>query len=85
MTPERLKHVIEQCFRRKRRENKEVFYDDIAQFLGVRPITLRRWLKGERPVPRQVEIIMEILHFWKEVTAEGVDKVIMARDEGVML
>ena len=85
MTPERLKHVIEQCFRKRRREDRELFYDEIAQFLGVKPITLRRWLKGERPVPRQVEIIMEILHFWKDViTAEAVDKLILARDEGVM-
>ena len=85
MTPERLKHVIEQCFRAKRRESRELFYDDIAQFLGVKPITLRRWLKGERPIPRQVELLMEILHFWPDVKAEAVDKVIRARDEGTMI
>ena len=85
MTPERLKHVIERCFRKMRREDREVFYDDVARFLGVQPITLRRWLRGERPIPRQVEIIMEILHFWPDVTAEAVDKLILARDEGVMI
>lgn len=84
MTPERLNHLIEQCFRGKRREDKELFYANIAKFLGVTPMTLRRWLKGERPIPRQVEIIMEILHFWPEVRAEAVDKVIKARDEGTM-
>jgi hypothetical protein len=33
-------------------------------------------------VPRQVEIIMEILHFWPEISARAVDKLILAVDEG---
>ena len=76
MTKERLGFVIEHCFRGRRREDQPLFYAEIARWLGVEPITLRRWLNGERPVPRQVEIIFTILHFWSEVTAEAVDKLI---------
>lgn len=84
MTKERLNYVIKHCFMEQRREDLPVFYGQIARFLGVAPITLRRWLIGERPVPRQVEIIFEIFHFWPEVRAEAVDKLIHARDEGSM-
>lgn len=84
MTKERLAYVIEHCFRGRRREDLPLFYADIARWLGVTPITLRRWLSGERPVPRQTEIIFEILHFWPEVRAEAVDKLVQARDEATM-
>lgn len=66
----------------RRREDLPLFHADIARFLGVAPITLRRWLNGERPVPRHVEIIFTILHFWPEVRAEAVDKFIQAVAEG---
>lgn len=78
MTPERLRYLISHC---KHRDGHGT-NGDMARFLGVTPITLRRWTAGERPVPRQVEIIMEILHFWPEISAEAVDKLILARDEG---
>lgn len=81
----RLNYVIDQCFRKQRIDDREAHLKNISRFLGVQPITLRRWLKGERPVPRQVEIIMTILRFWPEVTAEAVDKFIQAVDEGTML
>jgi hypothetical protein len=84
MTPARLNHLIDHCFRGQRREEKEARYDAIARFLGVKPITLRRWLRGERPIPRQAEVIMEILHFWPDVRAETVDKFIKAVAEGTM-
>lgn len=79
MTPERLQFVLEHCFQKRRKEGWAAHYGDTARFLGVSPMTLRRWLKGERPVPRQVEIILEIFHFWPEVRAELVDKVIEER------
>ena len=82
MTAERLNYLIEHCFRARRKENSRLFREDVARWLGVAPITLRRWQSGEVPVPRQVEIIFEILHFWPDVRAEAVDKVIQARDEG---
>ena len=77
MTPSRLNFVLEHCFRKVRREEGRVAgYRDTARFLGVQPITVRRWLRGERPIPRQAEIILEIFHHWPEVRAEKVDAVI---------
>lgn len=80
MTPQRLAHLVNIC--KHRAPNDEAHYANVARFLGVEPITLRRWTAGLRPVPRQVEIIMEIMRFFPEVTAEAVDKLIQARDEG---
>lgn len=81
MEARRLNHVIEQCLRGGRKEDRRVFHAEIARFLGVQPITLRRWLKGERPVPRMAEIIFEILLNWPEIRAETVDNVIAKRDK----
>jgi hypothetical protein len=81
VTPERLNALIEHCFRLHRLDKMEAHYLDIARFLGVRPITLRRWLRGERRVPRQVEVIMEILAEFPEVRAGAVDEAIRRRDE----
>ena len=80
MTKERLNYLISICKHRQGSETQH--YERVARHLGVAPITLRRWLSGERPVPRLVELIMEIYHFWPQVTAEAVDNVIQARDEG---
>lgn len=33
-------------------------------------MTLRRWLRGERPVPHMAAVILEIFHEWPEVSAE---------------
>lgn len=79
MTKEHLDHLINICKHRKGGQTEH--YARVARFLGVGAITLRRWLKGETPVPRQVDIIMTIMHFWPDVTAEAVDKLIQARDE----
>jgi hypothetical protein len=81
MDAARLKFVIEQCLRNGRKEDRRVFHADIARFLGVQPITVRRWLSGERPVPRMAEIIFEILHHWPEIRAGAVDNVIAKRDK----
>jgi hypothetical protein len=78
MTPERLRYLMNHCKHRDGHGSAA----DVARFLGVSPITLRRWTTGERPVPRQAEIIMEILHFWPEISARAVDKLILAVDEG---
>jgi hypothetical protein len=83
MDAARLKFVIEQCLRRGRKDDRRVFHADIARFLGVQPITLRRWLSGERPVPRMAEVIFEILFNWPEISAEAVDKLIERRDKGL--
>jgi hypothetical protein len=79
MTKERLNYLISICKHRQGGETEH--YHRVAAFLGVKPVTLRRWLSGERPAPRTVEVIMEIFHFWPEVTAEAVDKLLQARDE----
>lgn len=81
MTAERLNDLIEHCMRLHRIDGREAHYRNIAVFLGVEPITLRRWVTGASPVPRHVEIIMEILHHWPEVRAEAVDNLIKKRDK----
>ena len=68
MTKERLRFVIEQCYLRERRAGRPARYEDTARFLRVTTMTLRRWLKGERPVPHQVAVILEIFHEWPEVS-----------------
>jgi hypothetical protein len=83
MDARRLNDVIVGCLRRGRREDRRIFHAEIARFLGVQPITLRRWLSGERPVPRTVEIIFEIFHHWPEIGAQAVDNVIAKRDKGL--
>ena len=85
MDAARLNFVIEQCLRGRRREDRALFHGEIARFLGVQPITLRRWLRGERPVPRMAEIVFEILHNWPEVRAEAVDNAIARRDKGLVV
>jgi hypothetical protein len=82
MTPDRLRYLVNICKHRMGSETEH--YARVARFLGVEPITLRRWMSGERPVPTVVEKLMEVLHFWPEVTAEAVDKLIQARDEKTM-
>lgn len=84
MTADRLRFVIEQCLRLRRREDRTMFYRDFALFLGVQPITVRRWLRGERPVPRQVEIIFEIFHHWPEISPEAVDNAIARQDRDLV-
>jgi hypothetical protein len=81
MDAARLKFVIEQCLRNGRKEDRRVFHAEVARFLGVQPITLRRWLSGERPVPRMAEVIFEILLNWPEIRAGAVDNVIAKRDK----
>jgi hypothetical protein len=79
--------LVEQCFRRKRARGQageggvEGHYAQLARFLGVEPITLRRWRTGERPIPRQVEIIMETFNAYPQVTADAINNVIHVRDE----
>jgi transcriptional regulator with XRE-family HTH domain len=54
---------------RRRREGKAAHYRELARFLGVEPITLRRWLSGERPIPRTVEVVMEMYDAYPEEMA----------------
>jgi hypothetical protein len=58
-----------------------VHYRNVARFLGVEPQTLRRWRTGETTIPRPIEIIMEVLHAYPQVTADAVNNIIRARDE----
>jgi hypothetical protein len=80
MTPERLRYLIDDCLRVRRKQSLNAFLEDIARFFEIKPITLRRWLRGQRPIPRGVEIVLEIFQAWPEVTAESVDEVIKQRD-----
>jgi hypothetical protein len=82
MTPERLNWLIDRCFEAHGGGGKAAHYRDIARFLEVEPITLRRWLRGRRPIPRHVEIIMEIFFAFPEVTAAGVEAAMRRRDGG---
>jgi len=81
MTPERLRFLLEDCLRHQRRVARSAHQAAVARFLGVEPVTLRRWLRGAQPVPRQTDIIMEIFHRRPDITAEVVDNWIRARDE----
>jgi hypothetical protein len=66
MTPERLNILIEHCFPRRRKLSLSAHEQGIAR-LGISPVTLRHYLSGERPIPRQVEIILEIFAAWPEI------------------
>jgi hypothetical protein len=76
MTPERLAFLVDRCRRRRRRAAQSADYRDIAAFLEVEPITLRRWLAGQRPIPRAVELVFEILHCLPEVTLAEIERLI---------
>jgi hypothetical protein len=80
MTPERLQEIIEHCWRVRRKSSLSAHYRDIASFLQVDPATLRRWLYGEAPIPRAVDLLFEIFAAWPEVTAERVREIIRVRD-----
>ena len=80
MTPERLNFLIHHCFRSQRKHSLEAHYLSIANFLHVQPVTLRRWLAGKRPIPRQVAIIMEIFHTWPEINAAKVNRALERGD-----
>ena len=73
MTPERLAFLINHCFRRRGRDLLIAYRRDVARFLGITPRTLRRYLTGKQPIPRQIEVILEILHHYPAITAEAVD------------
>jgi hypothetical protein len=80
MTPERLNFLIETTFRR-RRGDREAHYAGLARFFEVDVQTLRRWRTGDRPIPRAVEIVMEIFHHHPQITADSVNNMIAARDD----
>jgi hypothetical protein len=79
VTPERLNLLVEHCFPPRRKATLLAHMQDVARFLGISPVTLRYYLRGERPIPRQVEIILEIFAAWPEVTPGAVDRLISAR------
>jgi hypothetical protein len=80
MTAERLGEIVHHCFMVRRKGDLSAHYRDIAAFLQVDPATLRRWLYGEIPIPRPVEVVFEIFAHHPEVTAEGVEAAIRRRD-----
>jgi hypothetical protein len=69
--------------RRHRIRNAEAHWTDIAAFFHVTPNTVRRWRLGETPIPRGVELVMEILAGWPEVTASAVTERMKAQDMGI--
>jgi len=78
MTPERLRYIIDHC--RNRANSPIETYAALARFLHVHPLTIRRWLSGERPIPRAIELLFEIHCAWPEVNAASVQALIDARD-----
>jgi hypothetical protein len=76
MTPERLAFLVDRCRCRRRRRSLSADYRDIAAFLEVEPITLRRWLAGQRPIPRAVELVFEILHNLPEATLAELERLV---------
>jgi hypothetical protein len=70
MDAARLNEVIERCMARTRDEDREAHYKNLAEFLGVEPITLRRWRHGEVAVPRAVEVVLEIYDAFPERAGE---------------
>lgn len=81
MTPERLQLIIDACLSHRRDRDVSAHYRDIARFLHIEPHTLRRWLTGERPIPRPVEIIFEIFYAEPTINARMVEALIAQRDK----
>jgi hypothetical protein len=82
MTPERLAFLINHCYRRRGRDSLIAYRGDVARFLGITPRTLRRYLTGAQPIPRQIEVILEILHHYPAITAQAVDFLIQHVNDG---
>jgi hypothetical protein len=80
MTPDRLRFLLEECFQRQRAQGRPGNYELTARFLGVTPMTLRRWLKGYRPIPRAVAALVEIFHEYPAVCAERINS-LLGEDE----
>lgn len=74
MTPERLAFVVD-------RLRGRVSHAHVARILRIAPLTLRRYLKGERPIPSRVEIVLEILHAHPNITTDVIDRLIAKLDQ----
>jgi hypothetical protein len=83
LTPARFELLVGACIRRHRLRNSEAHWTDIAAFFAVTPNTVRRWRQGETPIPRAVELVMEIFAAWPEVTASAVMERMKAQDLGI--
>lgn len=82
MTPERLKFCLEACQQRRRDRDMTAHLRDAARFLHISERTMRRWLSGAQPIPRPIEIIVEIFHAKSDIIdARLVDQLIAKRDE----
>jgi hypothetical protein len=81
MTPDRLKSLLTECYQRQREMGRPAGYDVTARFLGVAPITLRRWLRGLRPIPRAVAIVIEIFHAYPQVDGERIANLLLVDEE----
>lgn len=78
MTPERLRFILNSCL--PRRAGAVENYRDLARFLEISPVTVRRWLSGARPIPRAIELLFEIHHAWPEINSASVQRLIDERD-----
>lgn len=75
MTPQRFEMIYREWTRERRERGQgDAHWRDVARFFGVSELTVRRWRSGERPIPRGVEMVLEIFHRWPEVTAEAVEE-----------
>lgn len=81
MTPaaRRLRYIIDDC--RANHPCPRMTFKDMAAILGVAPITFRRWLSGERPVPRAVALLFEIHHRWPEINRTSLKPVLDGMDD----
>lgn len=81
MTPERLRVLLEDCYQRQRLMGRPGNYEVTARFLGVTPITLRRWLKGYRPIPRAVAVVILVFHEYPDVCLERINNLLGVDEE----
>ena len=81
MTPERLVVLYEEWSRERRQRGVgEAHWRDVAALFEVSEITVRRWRTGATPIPRAVELTLEIFHGFPEVTVERIEQAIAERD-----
>ena len=81
MTPDRLKFLLEACYQRQREMGRPGNYEMTAKFLGVTPITLRRWLRGYRPIPRAVAAVILVFHEYPQVRWERINNLLIVDEE----
>lgn len=79
MTPERMRFIIDDC--RANHSCPRMSHRAIAAFLDVEPITFRRWMRGQSPIPRPVELLFELHHALPEtINRAALQRIMDERD-----